>query len=374
MHFLQVHTFYPQYLESFYSRFKFLHKASFKEQIDVLISDCSGAVHMFVPYMKQVGYDSQLIIANCPQAQFQWMKENGNIKLHTDNWVKEITKRQIEEFAPDILYLSNPIVFEGSFIRTLQHKPKLILGWRAATAPYDIDWSGFDVMLSSLRPLLQFALQRGAKHGELFSPGFPTFIADRIKEIKPSKDIVFAGQYSLTQHPKRGYYLRSIAKASEAKGYSCALHLSGHLEGIPPYLRQYLAEPVYGLAMHKALRNGRIAFDARGDIFIVDPEKNIQIDIGGKDTANMRIFEVTGSGVFLLTEHFENITQFFNVGDEIETFSDRKELLDKIDYYLAHPEKREEIAAKGQARCFKDHSMERRMQELDRIIRKYLYS
>ncbi len=338
----------------------------------MLISDAFSAVHMIAPHMQQAGYDSRLIIANCQQSQIQWMKENGTTKLRNENWVKEIARKQIEEYEPEILYLSNPIVFEGSFIRSLRHKPKLILGWRAATAPYDIDWSGFDIMLSSLGPLLEFASQRGVKHTELFSPGFPAFIAERIKEIKPSNDIVFVGQYTSSQHAKRGHYLQEIAKASEAKGHECALHLSGHLDQVPSCLKKYLAEPAYGLAMHKALRKGRIAFDARADHFIVDPKKNIKNDIGGKDTANMRIFETTGSGVFLLTEHFENLAQFFSIGDEIETFSDRKELIEKLDYFLAHPEKRNEIAARGQARCLKDHSMERRVQKLDRIIRKHL--
>lgn len=372
MRFLQIHTFYPQYLESLYSRFRLLHRASFQEQVDVLISDAFSAVHMIAPYMSQAGYESRLVIANCNQAQFQWIKENGNYVLHSENWVEEIARKQVEEFEPDILYLSNPIDFNSKFIRTLNHKPKLILGWRAATFPYNIDWYGFDVMLSTLRPLLKQAAQRGAKHGELFTPGFPAFITERIKDIQPSKDIVFTGQYTPNQHAKRGYYLREIVKASKTKRYECALHLSGNLEHIPSDLKQHLANPVYGLEMHKALRKGRIAFDARADHFIVNPENNSKIDIGGKDTANMRIFEATGSGVFLLTEHFENLSKFFSIGEEIETFSDRKELVDKLGYFLAHPEKRQEIAARGQVRCLKDHSMERGVQELDRIIRKHL--
>lgn len=372
MRFLQIHTFYPQYLESLYSRFKYLHKASFQEQIDVLISDAFSAVHLVAPYMAQAGYESRLVIANCHQAQIQWLKENRSYGLSTENWIEEIARKQVEEFEPDILYLSHPIEFDGKFVRKLTHKPKLVLGWRAASFPHNIDWSGFDVMLSSLRPLLELAIQRGVKYGEMFTPGFPVNIAERIKGTKASKDIVFTGQYTPSQHAKRGYYLREIAKTATVKGYECALHLSGHQEQMPDVLKPYLAAPVYGLEMHKALRQGRIAFDARADHFIIDPENNSKIDIGGEDTANMRIFEATGSGVFLLTEHFANIKQYFEMEKEIETFADRKELTQKIDFYLAHPEKREEIAAQGQARCLADHSMDRRVQELDLIIRKHL--
>lgn len=372
MRFLQIHTFYPQYLESLYSRLKSLHKASFQEQIDVLVSDAFSAVHMIAPYMPQAGYESRLVIANCHQAQIQWLKENSSYSLSTDNWIEEIARKQVEEFEPDILYLSHPIEFDGRFVRKLRHKPKLVLGWRAAAFPHDIDWSGYDVMLSSLKPLLEVAVQRGVKHGELFMPGFPASIAEGINDTKASKDIVFVGQYTQSQHAKRGGYIREIAKTATVKGYECALHLTGHQGQMPPVLEPYLADPVYGLAMHKALHQGRIAFDSRADHFIVEPEEKLKIDIGGNNTANMRIFEATGSGVFLLTEHFSNIAEYFDVGREIETFADCKELIDKIDYYLAHPEKREEIAAQGQARCLKDHSMECRVQELDRIIRKHL--
>lgn len=374
MRFLQIHTFYPEYLDSLYSRFKHLGKANYKDQIDILITDAFSAVHMIAPYMSQVGYKSRLIIANCLQAQFQWLKENSNTNLKTEKWTEEIVRKQIDEFEPDILYLSDPINYNGSFIRTLNHKPKLIIGWRAATFPYNIDWTGFDIMLSSLRPLLDHAIQRGAKHGELFLPGFPTKISEKIRTISASKDIVFAGQYTTHQHGKRGYFLKEIARAATIKGFECIFHLSGQKSQIPNQLHPFLAPPAYGLSMHKALRQGRIAFDSRADHFVDDPIKKTRTNIGGDDTANMRIFEATGSGVFLLTEHFSNISHYFDIGKEVETFTDRKNLIEKIDYYLAHPDQREEIANKGQARCLNHHSMGHRVQELDRIIRKYLSS
>jgi hypothetical protein len=83
----------------------------------------------------------------------------------------------------------------------------------------------------------------------------------------------------------------------------------------------------------------------------------------------MRIFEATGSGAFLLTEHFDNLARYFEIGTEIETFSDERELVDKIRHYLAHPEQRAEIAAAGQARCLRDHSMGSRLRDFDTIIR-----
>lgn len=372
MRFLQIHTFYPQYLIGLYTRFKSLMQAPFAEQMDVLVSDAFSGVHMIAPHMHHCGYEGRLVVANCLQAQARWLKEHGNIAPIGQNWMEDIVLRQIEEFKPDILYLSDPVTFAGHFLHKLAHKPKLVLGWRAALFPEHIDWSGFDIMLSSLGPLLDIAVQRGAQAGEFFFPGFPGWVAERVKDIPASVDIVFTGQYTHLQHAKRGFYLREIARLAAGKGYSCALHLSGENSKLPEEFKPYVRPPVYGLPMHQALRSGRIAFDARADHFIRDPASRGKVDLGGKDTANMRIIEATGSGAFLLTQHFDNVGQFFEIGKEIETFADRKELLEKISHYLAHPREREEIAMRGQERCLRDHSLEKRVVWLDEIIKKHL--
>lgn len=372
MRFLQVHTFYPQYLDALYARVRHLDKASFGEQMDLLVADAFSGVHMIAPYMNQCGYDGRLVVANCHQAQVRWLQEHGNGPLSPDNWIEEIPLRQIEEFEPDILYLSDPVTFEGNFLRKLRHKPKLVIGWRGAAFPPNIDWNGFDIMLSSLEPLLDHAVQCGARAGEMFFPGFPPKFFERIKRITPTIDMVFVGQYTLSQHAKRGYYLRKAALNASQKGYSCALHLSGQTRNLPDEIKPFVRPPAYGMDMHKALRSGRIAFDSRADHFIIDPLTGGKIDIGGKNTANMRIIEATGSGVFLLTEHFPNITEHFNVGKEIETFADSGELIDKIDYYLAHPEERKNIALCGKERCLLDHSMDKRVLSMDAIIKKHI--
>lgn len=371
MKFLQIHNFYSQYLKSLYSKIKHLDSATHYEQVQLLIDDYFSAAHIISPYMENFGYESRLIIANCAQSQLMWLKEN-KIKMElNENWTTNITQLQIDEYKPDVLYLSHPIEFDAKFITRLRHKPKLIIGWRAAAFPCDIDWSGFDVMLSSLKQLLGVAVVRGAKAGEVFMPGFPVKLAQKLEKITPSVDIVFPGQYTPSQHANRGYFLQQIAKHALSSKYTCAFFLSGQTDYLPFEINNFAFQPVFGLEMHKALRRGRITFDARANHFITN-KKNEKIDIGGNDTANMRIFEATGSGSFLLTEHFPNISNFFEIGKEIETYKDGKELIDKIDFYISHPKERELIAFNGQQRCLKDHSMERRAEWLNQIINKHI--
>jgi spore maturation protein CgeB len=77
-----------------------------------------------------------------------------------------------------------------------------------------------------------------------------------------------------------------------------------------------------------------------------------------------RVFEVPGSGGFLMTEAAEDLDRYFAIGREIETFASRDELARKIRHYLAHPGERDDIAAAGHQRVRREHTYEVRFQSL----------
>lgn len=70
---------------------------------------------------------------------------------------------------------------------------------------------------------------------------------------------------------------------------------------------------------------------------------------------NLRHFEVTAAGGFLLTYWTPELPTMFEVGRECETFRNERELLEKVRYYLAHPRERRDIALAGQRRTIRDH-------------------
>jgi len=76
-----------------------------------------------------------------------------------------------------------------------------------------------------------------------------------------------------------------------------------------------------------------------------------------------RIFEVTGSGGFLITENAENIDKFYGA-DEIETFEGVNDLVLKIKKYLNHTELRDRIALAGFNRTAAEHIYEIRFESL----------
>lgn len=59
---------------------------------------------------------------------------------------------------------------------------------------------------------------------------------------------------------------------------------------------------------------------------------------------NMRLFEVAACGVFSLVARTVEVQELFQEGETVACFDGPNELLDKVRYYLAHPEDRQHMA------------------------------
>ncbi len=80
--------------------------------------------------------------------------------------------------------------------------------------------------------------------------------------------------------------------------------------------------------------------------------------------ANLRDFEVPTAGSFLLTQDNEEIRSFFIEKQEIETFSNEWEMIDKARFYISRPELIFKIAEAGHKRVISEHLWEHRFNAL----------
>jgi len=81
-----------------------------------------------------------------------------------------------------------------------------------------------------------------------------------------------------------------------------------------------------------------------------------------------RVFEVPACGGFLLTNACDQIEQFYSIGTEMICYRSLEELCRLVAHYLAHPDERREITARGQRRARQQHTFKRRLEEMFEIL------
>jgi spore maturation protein CgeB len=86
------------------------------------------------------------------------------------------------------------------------------------------------------------------------------------------------------------------------------------------------------------------------------------------DFINPRTFELAATGAFQLVDERTLLPEVFEIGSEVITFKDQRELEDKIKYYLARPEERNAVTQKAQARALRDHTYEARLKQMLKVI------
>jgi spore maturation protein CgeB len=77
-----------------------------------------------------------------------------------------------------------------------------------------------------------------------------------------------------------------------------------------------------------------------------------------------RIFEVNGCGSFQLSYYVEGLENCYEINREIGIYTDPDDFVEKVQFYLAHEELRESIAASGLARTLRDHTFVKRFEKV----------
>lgn len=89
---------------------------------------------------------------------------------------------------------------------------------------------------------------------------------------------------------------------------------------------------------------------------------------GWEDRVSTRTFEIPAAGGFMLHIDNDEVRGLFDHGTEFDSFATPAQLVERVVHHLAHPEQRMAIARAGQARAWRDHSMDARAAEIVALI------
>ena len=155
---------------------------------------------------------------------------------------------------------------------------------------------------------------------------------------------------------------RVLAETAPDRATAAAREAVADLAGRPPLpLARVFPErcrpPLYGVPMLGLLRRSRITF-------------NMHAANAAGAVGNYRLFEATGVGACLLTDHGSNLAELFVPDEEVVTYRSSEEAVEKVRYLLDHEAERRRIAAAGQARTLSAHSFAKRCARIDDAIRR----
>lgn len=100
-------------------------------------------------------------------------------------------------------------------------------------------------------------------------------------------------------------------------------------------------------------------------------ESKICFNVSMEDDLIMRVFEVMGTGSFLLTNWVPTIEDLFEDGKHLVLYRNMDECIEKAKYYLKHDDEREKIAQAGYEEVIKNHTIQNRVNV---ILETYLNS
>lgn len=317
-------------------------------------------------------------------------KSNQIVYFPVDDFLLNETDEQVRERLMKIVLQEKPnLIFfdEGDLKKQVLKELKetaekvgaLTLYWAS-----DDNW-GFDIASKFLAPLFHWTVTTDSLSLEKYKKlGFNNVIhsqwacnhlAFKPFDLPKTHDVTFVGQPS-------GYRRKKIEKIKK-KGVNVQCWGYGWPVGVVPFegmLRIFSQSKINlnfagssGLLWKKTaeifLRRGGER-DRR--IYIANPKTwpdRFKSYLGSFRTQlHGRNFEVPCCGGFLLTEYGDNLKDYYEIGKEIVCFDGIDDCVEKIKYYLSHDKERDEIAKAGYERTMRDHTYEKRFNEIFKIM------
>lgn len=386
----RIGTALDVYLNYFYGKRPAIGARPFAEQMDELRRDFfAGTSDALGTALAPLGYEIESYVMNAQPAQLKWAAENG-LDYRQDEWMLAIAKAQIVRSKPDVLTLDPYSVPPDWLAEVRAECPTLRLVTARYGAPKQ-DLSRFllcDVVFSGDLDQVAELTSMGVRSEHLYH-GFDRRILDHLAPLDPRYGVLFLGQVLRYPgfHLRRAEVLSGLLEAEvdlRLRLLAEDLTLTGRwkqrarrlawdlaralpervLEHVPPLQRVHglparpaapldrrfraaALPPLFGLDMYRELRDARVTLNIHGDVT-------------KGDANNLRLWEATGVGSCLLTDHKRNMNELFDTEKEVITFTGVEDCVEKLQWLLSHESERAAVAAAGQRRTLTDHTYEKR--------------
>jgi hypothetical protein len=382
---------YPRFLAWLYRRAPGLENEPYAAQMAARNASLFGVADFYSRNFASLGHVAADIHVNNPWMQAAWAREHGlavteppppgapaardavpgwlqraaapfkpmlrplarkvGLSPRLDAEAENILLAQIEEFKPDLVLNQDLFHVDTRLARRIKEIGRPILVGQVGISPSrGEDWSVYDLMISQMAAVADFFRAHGTR-AEVVHLAFEPGILDVLPPPPPRElDVTFVGAVSV-DHQLRVAQLEAVARRYDLKLFGSGLH---SLPASSPLHRCYQGE-VWGVEMYQALRASRVTL-------------NSHIDAAGAEAGNMRLFEATGVGCFLLTDFKDNLHTLFEPETEVAVWRSVDDCLAKIERYLGDGEQRTIIASRGQARTLERHTYRRRVEQILRML------
>jgi spore maturation protein CgeB len=376
--FLRISSVYPGFL-------KIISKSVNKEDTyDELLKKVFNQKYSVSNYLSlelnKIDYECNEIIYNFKKLQNKWIKKN-NLNISND----EILYHQIKYYNPDVLFIGDVKLLDKNFVNKIKKicKPKLILCFHCAPLSKKLlsNLKFADAVVTCTKGY-KIEIENITKKKTLlmhhaFSEEMKINL-DTEREI----DVCFIGSLFLSDklHINRVELIYGLIK--NFKNSFIAINFSKYfaLEFLVFFIRSMIKidfikdlkifykiffiyffsqKPVFGKNMYSVLRKSKILVNQHIE----------DTDYAG----NMRLFEGTGSGCLMITDHKKELEKLFIIDEEVITYKNSDELFKKIEIYLQNLTELKKIAKKGQEKTMSNHNYSNRINELDYFIKKLYY-
>ena len=367
-------TYHPGFLAAHYAENLGLAGKTYSKQKQHLLNQAFGTSDFYSWNLHALGHDAQDLIVNCTPLQKTWAQAHSvhyntlalklplrllrrlpalDLLSSVFPGLTEIAVEQIKANQPDVLYCQDLWFLPPRKLAELRPYVKLIVGQIASPMPPEAYLKAYDLIMTSF-PHYVPKFQAIGVASEYFRIGFDARVLELLGDVKQDLEASFVGGLS-RHHGKSLPMLEYLANNTPIKFFGYG---ANRLSRSSPILTRHHGE-VWGMEMYRSLARSRITL-------------NRHINVAENYANNMRMYEATGVGTLLLTKQKDNLGKLFEVGKEVVAYSSMEEAAELIRYYILHPDEARIIARAGQARTLRDHSYQRRMEELIPVLKRYL--